>query len=74
MAVVHSLRRHTGVVSTFDEAAGLGIVEVDGVGPVTLHCVSIVDGSRAIPVGTRVRLRISERLGSPEALDVEAIH
>ena len=74
MNVVHSLRRHTGVVSTFDNAAGLGIVDVDGHGPVTLHCVSIADGSRSIAVGTRVRCRLGERLGSLEALEVEAIH
>ena len=74
MSVVHSLRRHTGVVSTFDNDAGLGIVDVDGHGPVTLHCVSIADGSRSIAVGTRVRCRLGERFGSLEALEVEAIH
>lgn len=71
--MLHSMRRSTGVVADFDDAAGLGWIESDDGSRVRLHCVAIVDGSRSIPVGTRVRFKVTQRLGLIEAVDVEPI-
>ena len=44
----------TGVVSEFDEAAGLGAVTADDGAVYGFHCTQIADGTRTIEVGTRV--------------------
>jgi CspA family cold shock protein len=44
----------TGVVSEFDEAAGLGTVTADDGAVYRFHCTQIADGTRSIDVGTRV--------------------
>ena len=41
-------------VCSFDDDAGLGVVEVAGVGEVPFHCTAIADGTRTIAVGTEV--------------------
>jgi CspA family cold shock protein len=43
-----------GVVSEFDEAAGLGTVTGDDGAVYGFHCTQIADGTRTIEVGTRV--------------------
>jgi cold shock CspA family protein len=43
-----------GVVSEFDEAAGLGTVTADDGAVYGFHCTQIADGTRTIAVGTRV--------------------
>jgi cold shock CspA family protein len=43
-----------GVVSEFDEAAGLGTVTGDDGAVYGFHCTQITDGTRTIEVGTRV--------------------
>ncbi len=49
---------HTGVVTAFDEAVGLGTVEgVDGT-RFPFHCTAIADGSRDIPEGVTVRFDV----------------
>ncbi|MDA8044408.1 MAG: hypothetical protein M0Z30_04095 [Actinomycetota bacterium] len=42
-----------GLVTAFDEHAGLGTVTAHGV-EYPFHCTQIADGSRSIPVGTIV--------------------
>jgi len=44
----------TGVVSEFDEAAGLGAVTADDGAVYGFHCTEIADGTRTIPVGAPV--------------------
>lgn len=62
-----------GTVRTFDEPAGLGEI-VDDAGRVwPFHCVEIADGSRVIPVGTRVRFASHPRLGRNEAVSIVAL-
>lgn len=41
----------------FDEARGLGEVEVDGA-RYPFHCTAIADGTRTIPVGTEVTFEL----------------
>jgi cold shock CspA family protein len=45
---------HSGVVETFDRAAGLGTVRDEHGQRLAFHCTAITDGSRMIDVGTRV--------------------
>lgn len=71
--MLHSLRRSTGEIAEFDEDSGLGRITSHDGSTVQFHCVSIVDGSRSIPVGAQVRFRITQRLGRAEAVDVETI-
>lgn len=45
-------------VSEFDDAAGLGVLQVAGAGDVAFHCTAIADGSRSIAVGSAVVCRL----------------
>jgi hypothetical protein len=57
-----------GEVVDFDEARGLGLVQVVGGRSAPFHCTAIADGSRRIAVGTVVALRLAAgRLGRTEA-------
>lgn len=44
----------TAVVVEFDDAVGVGVLEVQGAGAVDFHCTAIADGTRSIEVGTAV--------------------
>jgi cold shock CspA family protein len=44
----------TGVVTTFDEAAGLGTITADDGITYSFHCTAIADGTRTIAEGTAV--------------------
>jgi cold shock CspA family protein len=44
----------TGVVSSFDEAAGLGTITADDGSTFAFHCTAIADGTRTIAVNTTV--------------------
>ncbi|HEY1761064.1 MAG TPA: hypothetical protein VGG17_00595 [Acidimicrobiales bacterium] len=46
-----------GVVETFDERRGDGLITSDHGEQFYFHCVSITDGTRHIDVGARVRAR-----------------
>ncbi len=46
-----------GVVATFDEHRGDGIVRLDDGERLYFHCVALRDGSRVVEPGTRVRGR-----------------
>jgi cold shock CspA family protein len=60
-----------GVVETFDERRGDGIIQSDGGERLYFHCVSIADGSRQIDPGARVeaRRRVGH-VGRDEVVDV----
>ncbi|HEY3144315.1 MAG TPA: cold shock domain-containing protein [Acidimicrobiales bacterium] len=62
----------TGVVTAFDEPRGLGMItSVDGV-ELPFHCTAIVDGTRTISVGERVRFTVAAgRAGRWEAARIE---
>jgi cold shock protein len=58
----------TGVVSSFDEPRGLGVIRDEGGETVPFHCTAIADGSRSITVGQPVRFTVvAGRLGRWEA-------
>lgn len=64
----------SATVREFDEDAGLGVVEVDGVGSVPFHCTAIADGTRTISVGVAVVCRIVPgHLGRPEAASLTGV-
>jgi cold shock CspA family protein len=62
----------TGVVSSFDEPRGLGVItSVDGI-ELSFHCTAIADGTRTISVGERVRfVVVPGRAGRWEAARIE---
>jgi cold shock CspA family protein len=60
-----------GVVESFDERRGDGILRSDRDERLYFHCVSIADGSRRIDAGARVRaLRRVGHVGRDEVVDV----
>ena len=61
----------TGEVVEFDDPRGLGVVRSDAGDDLPFHCTAVADGSRSIPIGTRVRFRVvAGRLGRWEAGDL----
>lgn len=59
-----------GSVDEFDDARGLGWV-LDSAGRRwPFHCVSIVDGTRTIPVGIQVEFELAPRVLRIEAVRV----
>jgi cold shock CspA family protein len=58
----------TGVVASFDEPRGLGVITTTEGVEVPFHCTEIADGTRTIAVGTAVRYDVvAGRLGRWEA-------
>jgi len=55
MAVEHLC---TGIVSSFDDAAGLGEVTGSDGSVFAFHCTAIADGTRAIDAGQAVAFRV----------------
>jgi cold shock CspA family protein len=63
-----------GVVESFDDRRGDGIILSDEGERLYFHCVSILDGSREISVGQRVNAaRHVGHVGRDEAIDLEKI-
>jgi cold shock CspA family protein len=61
----------TGVVTEFDEPAGIGTVTAEGGVEHFFHCTAIADGTRTIDVGARVAFEVVPgRLGRWEATDL----
>lgn len=68
MSNEHSRR---GVVTSFDAHAGLGDIR-DSEGALwPFHCVSLVDGSRHIDVGTSVEFVVKFHIKRDEAFHIE---
>jgi CspA family cold shock protein len=61
---------HSGTVTAFDEPVGLGVVTADDGTPYPFHCTQIADGTRTIPVGTKVTFTPWSRLGIYEAASI----
>lgn len=62
----------TGIVSSFDEPRGLGVITAMDGTEVPFHCTEIADGTRTIAVGERVRFQlVPGRLGRWEAARIE---
>jgi len=59
-----------GVVGSFDESSGLGVVTGDDGTPYPFHCIEIADGSRSIEVGTEVHFDLLAKLGRWEAANL----
>lgn len=60
-----------GVVVSFDDPRGLGVVRSDDGVEYPFHCTAIADGSRVIEVDAVVTYRVSAgRLGRWEATDM----
>jgi cold shock CspA family protein len=57
-----------GVVAAFDEAAGLGRVQLDEGSLVDFHCTAVVDGSRVAHVGARVHVTLAPGHGGAPAV------
>ena len=66
--------RVTGVVESFDERRGDGVVLEDHGDRLYFHCVNIADGTRHIDAGTRIEAtRAVGLLGRDEARDVKRL-
>ena len=64
----------TGTVVAFDEARGLGEVEAHEGRRFPFHCTAIADGTRTVPVGSRVCFEpVAGHLGRREARGVTRI-
>ncbi|MGA2124243.1 MAG: hypothetical protein ABSG58_07445 [Acidimicrobiales bacterium] len=63
-----------GVIESFDERRGDGVLRSDEGQLFYFHCVAIADGTRSIPVGVRAAgERSVGRLGRDEVANVAAI-
>jgi CspA family cold shock protein len=61
----------TGVVSSWDEHGGYGVITADDGTALFVHCTALVDGSRTTEVGQRVAFDVvAGRLGRWEAAQV----
>jgi CspA family cold shock protein len=71
--------RLEGLVSSFDEAIGLGEITIPEpahtpAGRYPFHCTQIADGSRVVEVGARVSFRLlAGRDGRWEAADIRPV-
>ena len=52
-----------GVVTAFDERAGLGTVTAEDGTAYAFHCTAIADGTRTIPVDTKVTFELRPARG-----------
>ena len=61
----------TGVVTSFDDAAGLGTITADDGTAFAFHCTAIADGTRTIAVDTAVAFeKRAARNGTYEAAGI----
>jgi cold shock CspA family protein len=64
----------TGVIESFDERRGDGLLRGDDGENFYFHCVSIADGSRSITPGVRAEgQRAVGRLGHDEVVSVRSL-
>ena len=59
-----------GVVRTFDEGAGLGVIDGADGAAYPFHCIEIADGTRTIDPGTEVSFVRLGKLGRWEAASI----
>lgn len=64
----------TGTVTEFDGHRGYGTVRAADGRDLFFHCTAVADGSRSVPVGSRVTFTVrAGHLGRWEAADVEPL-
>jgi len=61
---------HTGVVTSFDEHVGLGVINGEDGVDYPFHCIELTDGTRTIEPGTAVTFAELPKLGRIEAADI----
>lgn len=71
-SMMSEAERRTGTVTDFDDHVGLGHIDHAGE-QLLFHCVEIVDGTRAISVGTSVSFVVVTRFGVREASAIEKL-
>lgn len=59
-----------GVVDTYDSHEGLGWIVAEGQ-RFLFHCAELLDGTREVEVGRRVRFAVAHRFGNVEASEIE---
>ena len=63
-----------GTIADFDEHVGLGTVRAEDGRELSFHCTQLLDGTRTIDVGARVRfVVVAGHLGRWEAARVEKL-
>lgn len=63
-----------GVVASFDDPRGLGVIKRDDGTEYPFHCTAIADGTRAISAGTAVRFGVAAgRMGRWEAVAITLV-
>ena len=63
-----------GVVESFDDPRGLGVVRSDDGVDYPFHCTAVADGTLTIAVGTPVSFRVvAGRMGRWEAAGIEPV-
>lgn len=63
-----------GVVASFDDPRGIGVVRREDGTEYPFHCTAIVDGTRTIVVGEEVSFRVAAgRNGKWEAVSIVSI-
>lgn len=63
----------SGIVTAFDDAAGLGEITDAQSQHWWFHCVSIADGSRTISIGQPVKFRSGFRVLRAEAVSIRSL-
>jgi cold shock CspA family protein len=63
----------TGVVVSFEEHAGLGLVRSDTGSVLAFHCISIADGTRTIQNGQAVLFEVAFRVKRVEAINLRSL-
>ncbi len=60
-----------GVVASFDDPRGIGVIRRDDGTEYPFHCTAVANGSRSIAVGTIVQFSVAAgRLGRWEAISI----
>lgn len=64
-----------GVVLSFDDPRGIGVIRRDDGTEYPFHCTAIADGSRTVIVGSAVTFSVGAgRMGRWEAVHIVATH
>jgi cold shock CspA family protein len=69
-----SLSDGRGVVASFDDPRGIGVVRRDDGSEYPFHCTAIGDGTRTITVGAAVSFSVAPgRMGRWEAISITSV-
>ncbi len=59
-----------GVVTSFDDTVGLGVIADVGGDRFAFHCIEIADGSRSVEIGAEVHFDLLAKFGRWEAANI----